>query len=98
MNILHELKEIFFGDSFVIKITIGIVILLAIALGLSFKSEREWAKFKAEHNCKVVGHMSGSVGTGFGPTIGGNGGMSVVVTSTPGKTGWLCDDGQTYWR
>jgi hypothetical protein len=57
---------------------------------------REWNAFKFDHNCKVVGKMRGDVVTTIAPTTGG--GVAIGVASIPAKTGWLCDDGITYWR
>lgn len=56
--------------------------------------EAKWAKFSAARHCKVVGRMSGSAMVS--PVISEKGG--VAITLTPDKTGWLCDDGVTYWR
>ncbi len=73
---------------------IGLVILALFALlvvGLVMEA-KEWNAYKAAHNCKVVGKMDGS--HGFGISTSGKG----VTTYTPGKTGWLCDDGITYWK
>jgi hypothetical protein len=48
----------------------------------------------------VVGRMSGSTqtGVGYGVTANGQFGTVVTTTSTPSKTGYLCNDGVTYWR
>jgi hypothetical protein len=77
----------------------GVMLLCMVLLsGAVIYDSRQWALFKADHNCKVVGKMAGSVVTTVGPTFGGTGGVAVGVGSTPDKTGWLCDDGITYWR
>lgn len=47
-----------------------------------------------DKHCKVIGEMSGSTSIGYAFT--GKGGM--VVTSSPGKTGYQCDDGKQYWE
>lgn len=75
---------------------IGIIIVALLALGVwaAMHDANEWKQFSVEHHCKVVGHMSGS--TAVGPSTGGKGGVAVVFV--PGKTGYACDDGQTYWR
>jgi hypothetical protein len=59
---------------------------------------KHWKAFSEQHHCKVVGRMSGDTVTTVAPIIGGNGGIAVGVSSTPSKTGYLCDDGVTYWR
>lgn len=47
------------------------------------QDREEWQRFVIEHHCKVIGEMSGSsTGNGY----------------IPAKTGYLCDDGVTYWR
>jgi hypothetical protein len=82
------------------KLEIGIGFLVAavvvVAVGVALAESREWDTFKAAHECRVVGKMSGSVTTGVG--VAPNGQIATVIGSTPGKTGWLCNDGVTYWR
>lgn len=62
-------------------------VLLLIFVVYAIKADREWRRW-ADTHCKIIGKTSGSVG------IGSNG-SSVFV---PGKTGYQCDDGMTYWR
>lgn len=71
-----------------------------LLISLSAAQEAKWQSYKEAHHCKKVGHMRGDVHTGVATTVGANGQVSVspVVTTTPDKTGWLCDDGVTYWR
>lgn len=77
-------------------IVAAIIALLALAFwGISKESE-QWKKFQLDHNCKVVSHISGSVFNTIGFSSGGQ--MAVGIGSTPDKTGWLCDDGVTYYR
>ena len=81
-----------------------VAVLLPAALFWGFHScyteQKEWERFKAEHNCVAVGHMKGDVGMGVGTGIAPSGkiGIVTVVTSTPDKTCWECDDGKRYWR
>ena len=44
--------------------------------------------------------MDGDVDINVGLALNTNGELSQVVTvdDTPSKTGWLCDDGVTYWK
>lgn len=74
--------------------------LVPIIIWTSIQEDREWEAFKASQSCKIIAQVSGSTGTGFGTTIGTNGqvGFGPVVVSVPGKTGWQCADGVTYWR
>lgn len=55
-----------------------------------------WKAFSAEHHCRVVGKMSGDVVVGTGLTA--NGQVTTTVGFTGDKTGYICDDGVTYWR
>lgn len=68
--------------------------LFAAAFGALTADQKQWDAFAATHACKVVGRMSGDVLVS--PVFSDKGG--VAVTSTPDKTGWLCNDGVTYWR
>lgn len=80
------------------------ITIISVLIGLLFwflihtatKEQEKWNKFADTHNCKVVGKISGSTGVGYGVTS--NGSMGTVITSIPGKTGYQCDDGVTYWR
>ena len=64
----------------------------------TIQEQKEWDAFSVAHNCRVVAKISGFTLTGVAPVIGGNGGVAVTITSIPGKTGWQCDDGVTYYR
>lgn len=66
--------------------------ILGLGIYASHKSEQRWETFKVEHQCKKVGTITPSTGVGVSPK------GEVVTTVIPGKTGWACDDGQTYWR
>lgn len=79
-------------------IVAAIIGVLIAAVAGAILGEKEWEAFKAAHSCKIVGQQDGSASVGFGMTGGANGGGGPVVLSTPGKTGWLCDDGVTYWK
>ena len=74
------------------------LVLTPIFIWSVVEESSRWDAFKREHDCRVVGRMSGDVITTVGPNLGGGGGVSVGVGSTPSKTGWQCDDGVTYWR
>lgn len=76
---------------------LGVVLIVALIFG-SYADQKEWEAFKSAHACEVVGKERGTVSTGVAPVIGGSGGVGVVMMSSPDKTGWLCDDGITYWR
>lgn len=84
-------------------IVLGILGILAVIsliffITLSVEESKKWELFKVEHNCKIVAHIDGSMHTGIAPIMGGNGGVGIVISSTPSKDGWLCDDGITYYK
>jgi hypothetical protein len=76
-------------------IGLGLAAVLALCFIGAALSGAEWEKFKVAHECKIVGQTSADVGLGFNSAPNG-GGTTVIVT--PGKTGWACNDGVTYWR
>lgn len=76
-----------------------LLLILAITGGAVFVAiaeERDWDQFRVSHSCRVVGKTSSTTSSGW--AFGGKGGGGPVVTTEPGKTGWLCNDGVTYWR
>lgn len=84
----------------ILALLIFVVLLpLAVIYGV-MKEQEQWDAFAAAHACKKVGEMSGitQTGVGFGMAASGQIGPVVTTSSTPSKTGWLCDDGVTYWR
>jgi hypothetical protein len=75
-----------------ILIVAAIVVVLVLAfIGISSEA-KEWEAFRAAHKCKVVGHIRGEAFN----TINSSGSVGIGITSD--KTGWLCDDGVTYYR
>lgn len=54
--------------------------------------ENDWNAFVTEHNCKITQVMEGHSGIGYSFS-----GKPVYIPESD-KTGWLCDDGITYWR
>lgn len=69
---------------------------LAAIVYLSYQEGEKWGSFKLQHNCKVVAKVSGDILPTY--SIGPNGQFITSWTTTPGKKGWLCDDGITYYR
>ena len=100
MGILRDM----WNDGFTGKlIALLLVLCMAVFLLLPWailEEQRRWTEFKVTHNCKVVGKMRGSTNAGVGVGLTGSGNIGTVVTTTssPSMTGWLCDDGITYWR
>lgn len=86
----------FFIEFFAILTVIAIVAVLVLAVQQAARESARWEKFKADHACRIVGHMDGSTFNTFGLDARGN--TSIGIGSTPGKTAWLCDDGITYWK
>ncbi len=85
----------------VIEILMVILIVAIVAFGgLAVTSTvddyKKWETFKGEHACKVVGQTAGDMSVNVGLSTSGH--AVVVPTGSPPKTGWLCDDGITYWR
>lgn len=79
-----------------VAIVAAIVVCIAALVAASVVDAKRWDAFKAAHYCKVVAHINGDTFNTFGFDSKGN---SVVgIGSTPSKTGWLCDDGVTYYR
>lgn len=79
---------------------VALVAMIPLMIYASIQEQKDWETFAETHECKVVGRMKGDVGVGVGTGIMSNGkfGTGTVVTSTPDKTGYLCNDGVTYWR
>lgn len=84
------------GDNLGVLIVVGFVVSLGAFISLSLVEEGKWREFMIDHECKKVGEISPSTSTGFG--VSSNGSVSFVPISNPGKTGYACNDGVTYWR
>lgn len=69
-----------------------VVFILAFSVWAINEDNNEFKAFAKEHECKVVGKIRGGVATG----IGSNGTLTTFVEDD--KTGYLCNDGVTYWR
>ena len=82
----------------ILGIIVLLILMIPVTIYSSIKDYEQWEIFKVEHNCKIVGRERGNISTGVSPIIGSNGGVGVIVVSSPDKTGWKCDDGITYWR
>lgn len=74
----------------IIGVITGIIIFIVIITLI--KDHQDWERFKIEHKCKIVSKSASTIGTGFSS----NG--QVITTVESGKTGWLCDDGITYYK
>jgi hypothetical protein len=78
---------------------VTVAIMCAIVGGiiyLAIEEAKQWEAFKIAHHCKITAHIDSEIFTTVGPSS--NGGVAVGVGSTSAKTGWLCDDGITYFK
>ena len=84
----------------ILALLLLVVALIPLGIWAAVEEQKEWEAFSVAHECKVVGRMRGSTqtGVGYGMTSNGKFGTVVTTTSTPDKTGYLCNDGVTYWR
>lgn len=100
MELIKEMWGEGWHGRLMLALLIFLVLLLPTAIYGSIKKQEQWDVFATTHACKKVGEMSGSTqtGVGFGMMATGQMGAVITTTSTPSKTGWLCDDGVTYWR
>jgi hypothetical protein len=88
---MRQLEYLF--DEYFPHFLVAVVVALVVwATWATWAESRTWESFKIAHNCQVVGQKRGSVQMG----MSSNG--SAVSMVSPSETGWLCDDGVTYWR
>ena len=71
-------------------------LLIGGAVWAVIEEGEKWDTFKIEHRCKVVSKTSSSVANTYG--TGSKGEFTTGVIVIHGKTGWLCDNGVTYYR
>jgi hypothetical protein len=103
MNILDTIKEEWdegWPERLVILFIIMVIILIISLIPLTISEEKAWNRFSKEHNCKVISKDSGTYQTNVITTIQPNGqvGTGTMTNYQPGKTGYKCDDGITYYR
>ena len=77
-----------------------VIVFLGLAVRHELREEKDWQVFQATHDCKVVGRVKGHYQTGVGMVAlsKGGAGTTVITTRSPDQTGFLCNDGITYWR
>lgn len=89
------------ADARLIKAFLGIALFGALVGGVMLmlgdaQHEREdWREFAAAH-CKVIEKRDGQSTTGVGVSLTGK--LGTFFGSTSSQTGYLCDDGVTYWK
>ncbi|WP_142491011.1 hypothetical protein [Klebsiella pneumoniae] len=71
------------------------VYILALFLSPIYEKEQDWRNWAKEH-CKVIEKREGATTTGVGVSLKGQAG--VFIGGEPDQTGYLCDDGVTYWK
>lgn len=85
------------GEWFIAGVGIAMVVVGCWIIYFVAEHEaRAWQQFSAEQHCRVVGKMAGDMVVGTGLTA--NGQVTTTVGFTGDKTGYICDDGVTYWR
>ena len=70
---------------------------IAVVIACAVREDAEWSAFVAARACREVGRTAGAPGVAVNPAPGKNV-SPVSVVWVPGKTGWLCNDGVTYWK
>ncbi|MBF8461907.1 hypothetical protein FMJ63_18040 [Klebsiella michiganensis] len=73
----------------------GVISVLVVLVLASEQKEQEWRDWATEH-CKVIEKREGATTTGVGVSLKGQAG--VFIGGEPDQTGYLCDDGVTYWK
>ncbi|MGY1355874.1 hypothetical protein ACW7AM_17145 [Klebsiella pneumoniae] len=73
----------------------GVISVLVVWVLASDQKEQEWRDWATEH-CKVIEKREGATTTGVGVSLKGQAG--VFIGGEPDQTGYLCDDGVTYWK
>lgn len=84
---------------FMLILIIICIVLIPLTMIASAENNKKWELFKAERNCKIVSQKEGYTDISPTPVFTGKGMvMGITTNSTPSQTGWLCDDGITYFR
>lgn len=78
-----------------IAVLVGVMSVLVALVLASYQKEQEWRDWATEH-CKVIEKREGTTTTGVGVSLKGQAG--VFIGGEPDQTGYLCDDGITYWK
>lgn len=83
-------------DLLPLLIVVVVVSTVVFSIRYAVQEAKEWEAFKVEHECEIVSREKATSSSGFGMMANGN--MGVITTTTPSKTGWLCNDGIIYIR
>lgn len=79
---------------------LGIVaaIVFSMVIYLQKQDAKKWDAYASSHHCIAKGIKASQVGTGIGPNLSGDGGVTVVTTTTPEQTIYVCDGGEIQIR
>lgn len=95
---LESIKDLW-GDGWagktVLAMIFAVIILIPVGIIESIKNGRQWEAFRIAHNCEIVSRIDSSMGN---TTVVTGNGVGIGTVLIPGKTGWKCDDGITYYR
>ena len=80
----------------VLAIVIVIMGMIALVIAATIKDAKEWSRFAAEHDCKLIEVRPGESSSGV--AVGADGKVGVISMSTPERRAYKCNDGVTYWR
>lgn len=80
-----------FAVGVIASVIIGVIVLCVFAYNESVERQN-WLN----SNCKIIGKVSGSSTVATG--VSSNGNVTVTPVYIPGKTGYQCNDGLTYWE
>jgi len=69
-----------------------LVILISVLCVYGIVKRNEWLNL----HCQKIGQVAGS--NGISTTFDGDGNMHFGTVYIPGKNGYKCDDGLTYWE
>lgn len=85
-----------FKVNLIFLIIIAMVAFLCLVIYGCTKDNQKWENFKMQHHCKVTAHIEGGMSPGIGLSSSGK---PVATTNFESdKTGYLCDDGITYYK
>ena len=73
-----------------------VVVLIVLSVAVFWVDSKEWSEFSEAHQCRKVAEVQGKVAPTL--SVGGKGQVAMGNTYISGSTGYLCDDGITYWR
>lgn len=79
-----------------VVVSVLLVFLTSLYIVMDKAEKKEWESFAKNHDCKIVSKEKGV--TSLSPIMSNNGSMLFMVSKDHDKTGYLCNDGITYYR